>query len=395
MNVSKEIRGVLLMNASSNIIFNFIGIFVNLYIWEQGRSIFDVTWFNLILFFIWGLSFAFGAKLLTRYSTKLLIRIIAICGVVTFLLLSFMHLDNRLLWIAIIAIPIGIMSGLYAIAQNISLSYLGKGEDFDNYFSWASLIGQAVSIINPIFFAVVIKLIGYSGSFLLMFLFVTVLLIVSFYLPHITISNEEERVFAKFSINELFTYSQIRWILPSCLAAGIFLQFQGIFALLFTFSVSEDKLIIALLNVGYALATIGAMLIKRKLATSEGMVLTIGMIFISVGFLITLYPHAPILVLSNLLTTIGMFYFGTIWNTRQFSLIVRHTKIEQVRILIWREWFLVFARIVMLLLILTVKDFHGMIFIALMVFALACALIIPYFSNRSELPSDKHFKAKY
>lgn len=384
MKVSNEIRGVLLMNASSNIIFNFIGIFVNLYIWEQGRSIFDVTWFNLILFGTWGVSFAIGAKLLTRYSTKLLIRIIAICGAFTFLLLTFLHLDNRLLWITIIAIPVGVMWGIYAIAQNISLSYLGKGEDFDFYFSWASLIGQAVSIVNPIFFALVIRFIGYSGSFLLMFLFVALLLIVSFYLPHITISDEKERLFTNFRMRQVFNYSSLRWIVPSCLAAGVFLQFQGLFALLFTFSVSEDKLIIALLNVGYACATIGAMVIRRKLVASEGKVLIYGMIFISLGFLITLYPLAPILVLSNLLTTIGMFYFGTIWNTRQFSLIVKHTKIEQVRILIWREWFLIIARIITLLLILTVKDFHGIEFIVLMVFALGSALIIPYFSNRSE-----------
>ncbi|QGQ98137.1 MFS transporter [Paenibacillus psychroresistens] len=384
MKVSQEVRGILLMNASSNIIFNFIGIFVNLYIWEHGRSIFDVTWFNLILFCTWSFSFAFGAKLLTRYSTKLLIRIIAICGAITFLLLTFLQLDNRLLWIAIIAIPIGIMWGFYAIAQNTSLSYLGKGEDFAAYFSLASLIGQAVSILNPIFFAVVIKLIGYSGSFLLMFLFVTLLMIVSFYIPNITISGEKEPLFTKFRIGQVFTYSQIRWILPSCLAAGIFLQFQGLFALLFTFSVSENKLIIALLNVGYACVTICAMLLKRKLQASDSKVLTYGMIFISVGFLITLYPIAPILVFSNLLTTIGMYYFATIWNTRQFSLIVKHTKMEQVRILIWREWFLNIARIAMLLLILTVKDFHGVIFIILMAFALFCALIIPYFSNRSE-----------
>jgi hypothetical protein len=280
------------------------------------------------------------------------------------------------------------MWGFYAIAQNISLSYLGKGEDFDFYFSWASLIGQAVSIINPIFFALVIKFIGYSGSFLLMFLFVMVLMIVSFFIPHITISGEKEPLFANFRLGEVFTYSQIRWILPSCLAAGVFLQFQGLFALLFTFSVSENKLIIALLNVGYACVTICAMLMKRKLLASDGKVLTYGMIFISLGFLIMLYPIAPILVLSNLLTTIGMYYFATIWNSKQFSLIVKHTKIEQVRILIWREWFLNIARMAMLLLILTVKDFHGIIFIVLMAFSLFCALIIPYLSSRSEARSE-------
>jgi YQGE family putative transporter len=396
LRVSHEIRRILLMNVSSNIIFNFIGIFVNLYIWEKERSIFDVTWFNLILFCTWGFSFALGAKLLTKFSTKLLIRTIAICGTVTFLLLSYLHLDSRILWITIIAVPIGIMWGLYAIAQNISLSVLGKGKDFESYFSWATILGQSVSILNPIFFALVIKFFGYSGSFLLMFLFVALLLIVSFFIPNITLSQEVEPLFSRFRMRQVFTYSTLRWMVPSCLAAGVFLQFQGLFALLFTFSVSENKLIIALLNVGYAASTIGAMLLYRKLKVSKGIWLTIGMVCVSIGFLITLFPKAPILVISNLLTTIGMFYFATIWNTRQFHIIAKHTVIEQIRILIWREWFLTSARITMLLLILSVKNFHGLSFVLLMSLALVCALIIPYFSSRSETheqikqPSDVH-----
>jgi YQGE family putative transporter len=387
VRVTQEIRRILLMNASSNIIFNFIGIFVNLYIWEKEKSIFDVTWFNLILFCTWSICFAIGAKLLTKFSTKLLIRTIAICGAITFLLLSFLHLDNHLLWITIIALPIGVMWGFYAIAQNISLAVLGKGKDFESYFSLASIIGQSVSIINPIFFALVIKFIGYSGSFLLMFLFVAILLIVSFFIPHITLSNEKEPLFSRFQVGQVFNYSTLRWMVPSCLAAGIFLQFQGLFTLLFTFSVSEDKLIIALLNVGYACSTIGAMILYRKLKVSNGTSLAIGMILISVGFIITLFPKVPILIISNLLTTIGMFYFATIWNTRQFHMIVKHKAIEQVRILIWREWFLNIARITMLLLILTVKNFHGISFILLMSLALVCSLIIPYFSSRSQTQS--------
>ncbi len=384
VGVTKEIQKILLMNASSMIIFNFIGIFVNLYIWERDRSIFDVTWFNLILFCAWSVSFALGARLLYKFSTKHLIRSIAVCGALTFLLLTFLKLDNQLLWIAVIAIPVGIMWGFYAIAQNISLSVLGKGKDLRSYFSLSTLIGQIVSIANPIFFALVIQWIGYAGSFLLMFLFVTILMVVSFYLPDISISAEKEPLFSRFRIDKVFTYSTLRWMVPSCLAAGVFLQFQGLFALLFTFSVSEDKLIIALLNVGYACSTIGAMVVYRKLKMANGTILTIGMIFISVGFLITLYPKAPILVLSNLLTTVGMFYFASTWNPVHFRIISRHNPIEQVRILIWREWLLNIARISMLLLILTVKDFHGMSFILLMSLALASALVIPYLSGRSE-----------
>ncbi|UUZ79606.1 hypothetical protein LJK88_31420 [Paenibacillus sp. P26] len=183
MNVTGQIKKLLFMNASSMIIFNYIGIFVNLYIWEKQKSIFDVTWFNLVMFISWSLAFAVGSRLLSKFSTRLLIRTTAICGGLTFALLSFLQLENRLLWIACIAVPIGIMWGFYASTQNITLCVFGKGKDFEGYFSIASIIGQLVSIINPIAFAFIIKWIGYSGSFLLMILFVGILLAVSFYIP--------------------------------------------------------------------------------------------------------------------------------------------------------------------------------------------------------------------
>ncbi|OXM86648.1 MFS transporter [Paenibacillus rigui] len=382
MQVTSQIKRLLLMNASSMIIFNYIGIFVNLYIWEKSRSIFDVTWFNLIMFLTWSLAFAVGSRLLSRFSTRLLIRSTAICGGITFLLLSFLELDNRLLWIACIGVPIGIMWGFYASAQNITLCVFGKGKDFEGYFSIASIIGQVVSIINPIAFAFIIKWIGYSGSFLLMFLFVTILMAVSFVTPPITLAEVKEPLFRRMRFQQVFSSSALKWMVPSCLSAGIFLQFQGLFALIFTFSVSEDKLVIALLNVLYATSTIVAMMLYRRLKTREGVWLTIGMLFISAGFLLPLLPKAPLLVASNILTTVGMFYFGTVWNTRQFRTISRHSAIEQARIFVWREWLLNIARITMLVLILFVEELKGAVFVGLIAFALINALVIPWFSRK-------------
>ncbi|MCZ8516768.1 MFS transporter [Paenibacillus filicis] len=370
------------MNASSMIIFNYIGIFVNLYIWEKDKSIFDVTWFNLVMFLAWSFAFAIGSRLLSRFSTRLLIRTTAICGGLTFLLLSFLHLDNRLLWIAIIAIPIGIMWGFYASTQNITLCVYGKGKDFEGYFSVASIIGQLVSIINPIVFAFIIKWIGYSGSFLLMILFVGILLTVSFYIPPISLAEAKEPLFRRMRFSQVFSSRALRWMVPSCLFAGFFLQFQGLFALIFTFSVSGDKLIIALLNVLYASSTIAAMTLYRRMKTKEGIWLTVGMLFISAGFLLPLFPKAPVLIASNILTTVGLFYFGTVWNTRQFRVISQHTAIEQARILLWREWFLNVSRITMLILILFVKELKGPVFIGLIALALVSALMIPWFSRK-------------
>jgi YQGE family putative transporter len=382
------------MNASSNIIFNYIGIFVNLYIWENSRSIFDVTWFNLMMFIAWSFAFALGSRLLTRYTTRVLIRITALCGAATFLLLSLLTLDNRLLWIAIIAAPVGIMWGLYAASQNITLSVFGKGKDFEAYFSVATIIGQTIAIVNPVVFAVIIKWIGYAGSFLLMFLFVAILMTVSFMIPPITLAEEKKPLFQHMRFSTVFSYPAIRWMVPSCLAAGVFLQFQQLFALIFTFSVSNDKLVIALLNVLYAISSIIAMVLHRRLNVSSGIWLRVGMVAVSAGFLVALLQYSAFLVVSNILTTIGLFYFSTIWNSGQFRIISRHTSIEQARILLWREGFLNISRISMLILILFVRDLHGGPFLVLLCLALCCALLIPLFAQKSmdalERPAQTH-----
>jgi YQGE family putative transporter len=389
MNVTGPIQRLLLSNASSAIIFNYINIFINLYIWEKNKSIFEVAWFNLVLFSTWTVAFAVGFRLLTFCTTRVLIRTNSISGALVFLLLSVLELDNRLLWIAIIAIPIGSMYGFYAAAQNITLSVYGKGKDFEQYFSYSSIIGQLVSVINPIAFALIIQWIGFTGSFLLMFVFVSVLMVVSFLIPPITLSGEKESLFSHLRFREVFSTGALRWMVPSLVSAGVFLQFQMLFALVFTFSVSGDKLVIALLNVLYACSSIGAMTLYRRLKIKENVWLGIGMLFMASGFLLPLIGQAPFLVISNILTTVGLFYFGTIWNTQQFRIITQMSAIMQSRIFLWRELFLNSTRIVLLVLALSVQDIRGGAFIGLISLALVSALVVPIFAMKSKAAFER------
>ncbi|NBD23044.1 hypothetical protein [Paenibacillus glycinis] len=127
----------------------------------------------------------------------------------------------------------------------------------------------------------------------------------------------------------------------------------------------------------------------KRLKVREATWLAIGMIFVSVGILLPLLPKAPLLIISNILTTIGMFYFGTIWNSRQFRMITKQTIIQQAHIFLWRECFLNASKI---LLVLSVKEIHGGTFIGLMLLALVCALMVPYFSGKSTEVLDKQPK---
>jgi YQGE family putative transporter len=384
--MTNSLKRLLIMNASTTIIFNYIGIFINLFLWENGQHIFDIAWFNLILFISWGLAFILGAQLLTKYSIRIAFQTSALFAGITFVLLSSLHFEPKLLYIAAIAIPAGAANGLYSAASNLGISLFAKGKQFAAYFSTSNLIGQAIAIINPIVFALIIKWIGFNGSFILMFVFITTMIVVSFFVPNISLSQHKKPLLQDVHLLKVFFTPSLKWMLPSLIAAGFFLQFQGVFSLIFTFSITSDKLVIAFLQVTYTICTLASLYYykkyKAKGVLSDSFWLTLGMVAASLGFMIALFPAKPILIISNILTTIGMFFFGTIWNSRQFVAISQYEPIFQARILVWREIILCFARITMLALTLTIRDFNGFAFKAIMIFCLICALTIPYFSKK-------------
>ncbi|MDB5052284.1 MAG: hypothetical protein JWM44_334 [Bacilli bacterium] len=384
--MTNSLKRLLIMNASTTIIFNYIGIFINLFLWENGQHIFDIAWFNLILFMSWGLAFIFGAQLLTKYSIRKVFQTSALFAGVTFVLLSSFHFEPKLLYIAAIAIPAGATNGLYSAASNLGISLFGKGKEFAAYFSTSNLIGQVIAIINPIVFALIIKWIGFNGSFILMFVFITTMIVVSFFVPNISLSQQKKPLLQDMNLLKVFFTPSLKWMLPSLVAAGFFMQFQGVFSLIFTFSITSDKLVIAFLQVTYTTCTLVSLFYykkyKAKGVLSDSLWLTLGMVAASLGFMIVLFPAKPILIISNILTTVGMFFFATIWNSRQFVAISQYEPIFQARILVWREIILCFARITMLALTLTIRDFNGFAFKAIMIFCLICALTIPYFSKK-------------
>lgn len=261
MGLSKELRMLLLVNAVSFIIFIYIGIFVNLYIWELNREIFDVAWFNMVMFIFWGVGFASGGKLLMRYSIRLLCALSALSGGIAFLFLTFLEIEPRVLWIAIIAVPVGLMWGFFSAAQSLSISLVAKGKDISNFYAMINIISQSLSVAVPLLSAWTIIKFGYSSTFLFMLFFIVIILIISYFLPQIALKTivdvkQEGTLFQNMHWNKVFSAPNSKWAILSCLAAGFFLQFQNLFVLLFTFNITQDKTMIALLSAIYTLVSV-------------------------------------------------------------------------------------------------------------------------------------------
>ncbi|MWV45404.1 MFS transporter [Paenibacillus sp. HJL G12] len=393
--MSKDIRKLLIMNIISSIISIYIAIFVNLYIWEEGNGIGDVSLYNLSMYICWGLTFALASKLINKYSIRLLLAISALCGAAAFVYLMTVHLDNRWLWITLLGIPVGMMFGFSQSSQNLGVAMQGKENELAPYFAAINITSQALNMAVPILSAAVIQGFGYRGSFITMLIFIIIMLAYSatmprIYLPAPTSLQEPREPFYTLGFRSAFSYPGAKWVLLSLLASGVFLQFQNLFALLFTFSVTQNKLLIALLNLLYTLSSLLGLLLYRRIKFNEMWWLWIGTSLLALGFVIALLHHPAMLITSNVLTSIGMFYFSIVWNAQQFKYIKHLDPATKRTFLVWRECILVFTRCLLLSLTFTLTEMQGLAFGIIVFITIACLFAIPVFQRLAGLENSKH-----
>lgn len=383
----KPLKSLLIMNTCSLIVSIYVGIFLNLLIWEEGQSIAEVSLYNMSLFVCWGLGFTITAKLLSRFTIRLPFALSALSGGAAFAFLGWASLDSRTLWILLLGMPVGFMFGFSMAAQNLGVAMRGRGSDFAAYFGATAIISQLLSIIVPIGSAQMIRTFDYGGSYIVMLGFAGLMFIFSFKMPPILLPPpehpKEAAEFGKFRFRVAFGKPGAKWVLMSLLVSGMFMQFQNLFTLLFTFSVTQDKLLIALLNVLYTCAALAGLAAYRKYRIDEHRWLWIGTGLLAAGFLIVLLREPAALIVSNVMTSAGMFFFTTVWNAQQFKFVERWGTVRKTAFLVWRENILVVTRCVLLTMTLPLKDLSGWLFIALIGVILLCLFAIPVFQGRA------------
>jgi MFS transporter, YQGE family, putative transporter len=386
MGLSKGLRMLLIMNVVSSIVFIYVAIFINLYIWEQGQNIFDVSWYNMILLLAWGIAYSLSTRMLSKWSIKLLMAVSASFGAIAFLLLSLLELDNRLLWITLIGIPVGMMQGIFSTAHNLSITVLGQDREIAHYLAITNISNQILNMSIPLLTSQVIRLFEYAGSFVLMIIFLMLMMLLSLKLPPISLKDHMEPYQSsklQLRYSNVFHFPQAKWFIISCLATGVILQFQSLFALLFTFSVTSDKTLIALLNTCYTAFALLALLAYRKLKVKESVWLMISVVFLGCGLLMMLIPLPLIRITSNVITTIGMFYFLTIVVSQQLKMTTGSLDIvKRSYMLVWREWMYVISRVGILLLMMKIDNFTDPLFIGLAIFVIMCLLAISFIQGK-------------
>lgn len=343
---------LLFYSVSTDLIGVFIAVFLNLYIWKQGKSITDLAWFNLSTFLIWMLAYAIGAWVLHRTSMRVVFQIANGFAVALFLTLLFFPTDDKWLWIVTIGACTGMMKGFLSSGKTFGISAFGGKAEFNTYFQYQALAGSMLQIAAPLLFATLFLVLSYKAMFTLMSVYSITLMFVTLYVPNNPKSEMKEPLFKDFL--SPFRSAKMKWLSLSYLLGGIFSEFQSVFLVVFTFQLTESNFGVALLNIAYSVLILILIQLNRRLGNVNGVQwLFAGATVAFIGFgMIMFLPQAWLLV-ANFFVVTGNFYFSTTYYGQQFEVISELSGIHKERMLIWREGMLCFARVLFLSFVVT------------------------------------------
>lgn len=383
MNISNDLKKILFLHISASIIFVYISIFVNLYIWETERKIFDIALFNLVNYLCLGFSYSLGTFLLTKKNYTFVMKFSSIAASISFLILSFVNTDNHIYKIIIVALSFAFMKGFYYAGNNLSIAMFGEENEISTFYFYSSIFRFGILITTPFLFWLFIYFFDYLGSFLLMFFLSLLMFYIATKIPNYSLKtylkpNE------KFIKNINFKYIMFdslpkKWYCLSTFFYGFFWQFLIFFTIVFTFNITENKLYIAALNVIYALFTFIALKFYKKFKEKQLTWVYIGLLLVFLGFTFVIFSNSIIMLLiANILLTVGSFFFDNIIKSQHLLFVKKSNTIEKAKILMWREYLLSLSRVSLLFWALFIDDIGSVNFITMIIVAIIIGVLTPF-----------------
>lgn len=195
MNILQKVTGkshvpkdLLLLLSIGGLYFLSIALsntFVNVYLWKQSQSFFDIGLYNLMIVIFQPLTFILGGRFAKRIDRVIVLRLGVISLAIFFItvLLLGSHTSQFLLFLGAL---IGIGFGFYWLAFNVLTFEITEPETRDFFNSFLGLLSSFAGMIGPITAGWIIssmeKFTGYKVIFALSLFLFTLAVVTSFFL---------------------------------------------------------------------------------------------------------------------------------------------------------------------------------------------------------------------
>ncbi|WP_338055154.1 MFS transporter [Sulfobacillus harzensis] len=379
-DLPRDVWWVIAVNASMQAIFNFVTIFVNLYWWRQGESILAVSLFNLAGTVALFASYFLGSHYLYKRDIRFVMLLSSIFAGVTFLALFFYVPGWRTLFTLGIGMAFGLTQGFFWAANNSSMYTFLKSEQYADYFSINTVLGQAIAVAIPLISAGIVGAAGFRLSFLIMLVFVLAAFVVSIRLPH---KGLAENLFqGRIGFREVFAKPGTAWVMAVVMCTGLVNQFLTLFSMIYIFTVSNNVGIVALLNIGYSFILLAALTWYRRAHFSQDVWLVMGIVLILASYgLAFLVPKNGWSTIVVLLMRVGGLYLQGASGRQRYRVIMQGDVVWRTRFGLWMEFPFALSRTTILIGGLFVRTLGDAAFIVLTAISSGAMLALPLFTR--------------
>jgi hypothetical protein len=334
-DLSREVWWVIFVNAAMQVIFNFVSIFVNLYWWKQGDPIFAISLFNLCGTVALFLSYAVGSHYLWKRDIRFVMMLSGLTAGLTFMGLFFYDPGFRVAFIIGVGICFGLTQGFFWAANNSSMYMVLPSEQWADYFSINTVIGQGIAVVIPLVSAGAVYWLGFHWAFLAMLAVVGSAFGVAAKLPRRRLS---ENLFSEIGFRKVFSRPGTRWLLVVVLTSGLVNQFLALFSMVYIFTASTQAGIVALLNIGFSLVLIGALVLYRRSHWRQEWWLVAGVVFIWLSYAISLRGgRGTAGMVVVLLMRVGGLYLTAASGRQRYRVMMQGDVVWRTRLGLWME----------------------------------------------------------
>lgn len=375
--LSREVWWVIFVNAAMQVIFNFVSIFVNLYWWNQGDPIFAVSLFNLCGTVGLFASYGVGSYFLWKKDIRFVMVLSSVMAGLTFLGLFAYHPEFRVAFILGIGLCFGLTQGFFWSANNASMYTVLPSEQWADFFSMNTVIGQVIAVVIPLASAGSVAWMGFHRSFLAMLIVVGAALFVSLRLPR---RRLPENLLQGLGFNTVFARPGTPWLLAVVFCSGIASQFLALFSMVYIFTTTNRTDVVALLNIGFSLVLVGALVIYRRSGwRQERWVITgIALVLASYGIAFST-GRGVINILVVLLMRVGGLFLAAASGRQRYRVTMQGDVVWRTRLGLWMEVPFAVSRVVILGGALWVNRVGDLPFLTLMLLSIIAMVGLPVF----------------
>ncbi len=350
-----------------SIIFCFVNVFMNVYLWDHGKSFREIGMFNLFsVSSIFGASLI-GAYLLHRLGTRSTFLLSSLLALLLFLYLFYAK-NSLHSSLPLLGGLYGGYVGLFYIGFNLQMLWLSDSGNRSFLIGLESMITTLAQLLTPFCAGLFIVYYGYSHTFLIILGLLVLQLVLSTQIPGTRMKEGFRKRYFFLAENEDMARMGF-----TCAAYGFYFAFVQMSYGLFLFFFLQDEFELGAWN--FAFGGISAFmywLVGRSLKqTNRDILIGMGMIGSMMVTLTLFFSSAPWFVLFNLVISVSLPLLWIPAKSLHYAQMARELKLgRMMQRLVFREFAISLGRICFFLLMIIGFDFRlGASYYLMIVFA--------------------------